>query len=135
MKEAFDQNSIRLTLQKAIQSGHFTLEHLDKPSPGFQACTAVDRRVFPSGYEGVEFRNLLRDAPAVESVQAIPDPKDFDTVLPPSDTPTQAPKLPLTLDEEESRTQVQAGTTSQAAVDLHEPDELQPASGFEALPW
>ena len=99
MKEAFNQNSIRLTLQKAIQAGHFTLEDLDRPSPGFKACTAVDRRVFPSGYEGVQFRNLLRDMPAVESVQAVPDPKDFDTVLPPSDAPAQSPDLPLTLEQ------------------------------------
>ena len=101
MKEAFDQNSIRLTLQKAIQSGHFTLEHLDKPSPGFQACTKVDRRIFAGGYEGVQFRNLLRDMPAVEAVQAVPDPKDFDAVLPPSDAPTQSIDLPLTLETSE----------------------------------
>ena len=127
--------AIQQQLREGVEKGYWTIDQLDRPSAGFQTCTAVDRRTFPSGYEGVQFRNLLRDAPAVESVQAIPDPKDFDTVLPPSDNPTQAPKLPLTLDEEESRTQVQAGTTSQAACDLHEPDELQPASGFEALPW
>ena len=61
MKQAFDQNSIRLTLQKAIQAGHFTLDDLDAPSPGFRECTKVDRRTFPGGYEGVQFRNLLRD--------------------------------------------------------------------------
>ena len=134
MKEAFDQNSIRLTLQKAIQAGHFTLEDLDRPSPGFQACTAVDRRVFPSGYEGVQFRNLLRASPpVVEKVQVI-DNKALPP-MPTGHTPAQTPNLPLTLDEEESRTQVQARTTSQAACDLHEPDELRPASGFEALPW
>ena len=117
-----DVTSVRKTLRDGVAKGYWTLEHLDIKPVG---CETPDER----------FRNLLRDAPAVESVQAIPDPKDFDTVLPPSDPPTQAPKLPLTLDEEESRTQVQAGTTSQAACDLHEPDELRPASGFEALPW
>ena len=122
MQPLSDVTSVRKTLRDGVAKGYWTLEHLDIKPVG---CETPDER----------FRNLLRDAPAVESVQAIPDPKDFDTVLPPSDPPTQAPKLPLTLDEEESRTQVQARTTSQAACDLHEPDELRPASGFEALPW
>ena len=102
MKQAFDQNSIRLTLQKAIQAGHFTLDDLDTPSPGFRECTAVDRRTFSSGYEGVQFRNLLRDTEVThpEAVATRPDPKDFTDVLPPRNTPTQPDDLPITLDEE-----------------------------------
>ena len=102
MKQAFDQNSIRLTLQKAIQAGHFTLDDLDTPSAGFRECTKVDRRTFPGGYEGVQFRNLLRDTDMVqpEAVATRPDPKDFAEVLPPRDAPTQPDDLPITLEEE-----------------------------------
>ena len=99
MKKAFDQNSIRLTLQKAIQAGHFTLDDLDTPSAGFRECTKVDRRTFPGGYEGVQFRNLLRDGPpVVEKVQVIDD-KDL-PVLPTGHTPAEALDLPITLEEE-----------------------------------
>ena len=99
MKPAFDQTSIRLTLRKAVQDGRFTMEQLDTPSPGFVNNTACDRRTFPSGYEGVQFRNLLRDDPVpVEAVQATPDPKDFAAVLPPSNPPTQSETLPITLE-------------------------------------
>ena len=97
MKQAFDQNSIRLTLQKAIQAGHFTLDDLDTPSPGFRACTRVDRRTFPGGYEGVQFRNLLRDGPpVVEKVQVIDD-KDLPP-MPNGYTPAEELDLPITLE-------------------------------------
>ena len=99
MKQAFDQNSIRLTLQKAIQAGHFTLDDLDTPSAGFRECTKVDRRTFPGGYEGVQFRNLLRDGPpVVEKVQVIND-KDL-PVMPTGHTPAEELDLPITLEEE-----------------------------------
>ena len=99
MKPAFDLTTIRLTLRKAVQSGRFTMEQLDTPSPGFVNNTACDRRTFPSGYEGVQFRNLLRDDPMpAEIVQAIPDPKDFAAVLPPSNSPAEAEPLPITLE-------------------------------------
>ena len=134
MNHVVDPNMLRM-LRRGVESGLWTLEDLDTPSPGFRTCTAVDRRTFPSGYEGVKFRNLLRDMPAVESVQAVPDPKDFDTVLPPSDTPTQASKLPLTLDEEEGLTPVQEREPLEADEHPDQPDELQPVAGSEALPW
>ena len=97
MKHCIDPSLIRM-LRHGVETGLWTLENLDTPSPGFVQCTAVDREWFKGGYEGVQFRNLLRDMPAVESVQAVPDPKDFDTVLPPADPPTQSEKLPLTLE-------------------------------------
>ena len=100
MNKLYDLASIRLTLMKAVQNGHFTVEQLDTPSPGFVTCTAVDREHFPGGYEGVQFRNLLREDPApTPTVQAAPDPKDFAEVLPKSNTPAQAPELPLTLEQ------------------------------------
>ena len=98
MEKAFEQSSIRLRLLRAVQDGRFCLEALDHPSPGFHKNTKVHPMFFKKGYEGVQFRNLLRDMPAVESVQAVPDPKDFDTVLPPADPPTQSEKLPITLE-------------------------------------
>ena len=101
MKPAFDLTTIRLTLRKAVQAGRFTMEQLDTPSPGFVNNTACDRRTFPSGYEGVQFRNLLRDDPLPrEAVQAMPDPKDFDVVLKTNDQPTEAPKNPITLESD-----------------------------------
>jgi hypothetical protein len=73
--------------------------------------------------------------PAVEAVQAVPDPKDFDTVLPPSNAPAQDIKLPITLDEEESLNPVQERSTDSADECPHEPDELQPLAGSSPLPW
>ena len=101
MKPAFDLASIRLTLMKAVQNGHFTVEQLDTPSAGFIENTRCDRRTFPGGYEGVQFRNLLRDDPAAApTIQAAPHPKDFAEVLPKSNTPTQSEPLPLTLEQD-----------------------------------
>ena len=52
--------STRQQLLDGVARGYWTLEQLDTPSPGFVTCTAVDREHFPGGYEGVQFRNLLR---------------------------------------------------------------------------
>ncbi len=102
MQKAFDLTTIRMTLRKAVQAGRFTMEQLDTPSPGFVNNTACDRRTFPSGYEGVQFRNLLRDDPAPrEAVQAMPDPKDFDVVLKTNDQPAEAEPLPITLETDD----------------------------------
>ena len=43
-------DSIRLTLRKAVENGHFRLEQLDDPSPGFKKNARPDRRTFPNGY-------------------------------------------------------------------------------------
>ena len=61
MKEAFDLHSIRRILRHGVEKGLWTLEALDTPSSGFRNCTAVDRKTFIGGYEGVQHRNLLRD--------------------------------------------------------------------------
>lgn len=85
-----------MTLLKAVQAGHFTVEQLDTPSPGFVANTRCDRRTFPGGYEGVQFRNLLREEPApAPVVQAAPDPKDFAEVLPVTNPHPEAEILPF----------------------------------------
>ena len=61
MKPAFDLSTIRATLLRAVQNGRFTIEQLDRPSPGFTNCARVDRAHFQGGYQGVQHRNLLRD--------------------------------------------------------------------------
>ena len=100
MDKLYDLASIRLTLLKAVQNGRFTVEQLDTPSSGFVTNTRVDRETFPGGYEGVQFRNLLREDPApAPVVQAAPHPKDFGEVLPVTNTPPQ-PDGPLTLEQE-----------------------------------
>ena len=60
MEPAFDQSSIANTLRKAVENGHFTLEDLDHPAPGFKKNLRPDRTFFKGGYEGVQHRNLLR---------------------------------------------------------------------------
>ena len=91
--------SVKQQLRDGVMKGYWTMEQLDTPSPGFVNNTRVDRRVFGSGYEGIEFRNLLRDDPTpIEKVQAMPDPKDFAAVLAPVSTPTQSETLPITLE-------------------------------------
>lgn len=99
MKQAFDTSAIIGILRRGVEAGHWTVEQLDHPSLGFQDCTRVDRRTFPGGYEGVQFRNLLRDGPpVVEKVQVIDD-KDL-PVMPTGHTPAQELDLPITLEEE-----------------------------------
>ena len=94
--------SVKHQLRDGVMKGYWTMENLDQPSPGFVENTRVDRRTFGSGYEGIEFRNLLRDDPTpVEAVQATPDPKDFAAVLPPSNPPTQSETLPITLETDD----------------------------------
>lgn len=61
MRRAFDMTSVRMTLRKAVANGLFTVEDLDTPSDGFTRNMAVDRKSFPGGYNGVQYRNLLRD--------------------------------------------------------------------------
>ena len=99
MQQAFDQTSIRLRLLKAVQDGRFRMEALDHPSPGFQKNTNVHPMFFKHGYQGVQHRNLLRDAPpVVEKVQVIDD-KDLPP-MPHGVTPAQHEDLPITIEED-----------------------------------
>ena len=62
--------AIRKQLLDGVAKGYWTVEQIDRPSPGFVENTRCDREHFPGGYEGVQFRNLLRDGgPAPEAVQ------------------------------------------------------------------
>ena len=122
-------------LREGVEKGYWTLDALDRPSPGFVSCTHVDRETFPGGYEGIQHRNLLK-------AQGIPHPETVQVIdnkaLPPMRhgvTPAQDIKLPITLDEEESLNPVQARRTDSADESAHEPDELQPIAGSSPLPW
>ena len=42
MRHVVDPGMLRL-LRRGVESGLWTLENLDTPSPGFVQCTAVDR--------------------------------------------------------------------------------------------
>ena len=77
--------SIKQQLRDGIAKGYWTLEALDTPSAGFRNNTAVDRKTFPGGYEGVQHRNLLRDEP-IPPTQA---------AEPPVAAPAPAPDIPF----------------------------------------
>ena len=72
MNRPSDLSSVMRTLRHGVEVGHWTLEQLDTPSAGFRTCTAVDRKTFPGGYEGVQHRNLLRDEPIPPTQAAEP---------------------------------------------------------------
>ena len=78
-------------LRKGVESGHWTLDQLDKPSAGWTANTRVDRRTFPSGYMGIEHRNLLRPHDTPERVEVV-SPRDF---TPPPDPAPPEPNVEL----------------------------------------
>ena len=98
MKPAFDLNSIRMTLKRAVEAGHFTVEQLDTPSPGFVHNTCCDRRTFPGGYEGVQHKNLLREAGSAPEAVQVTSERDLPP-MPHGITPAQTPELPVTLEE------------------------------------
>lgn len=88
--------TLLLQLRNGIEKGLWTLEDLDQPSPGWISNTRVDRRHFPNGYQGIEYRNPLRDPEPLEAVQ-ISDPRDFTPTT--GATPAQALDLPLTTED------------------------------------
>ena len=49
-------------LQNGADKGYWTVDQIDRPSPGWTAGTKVDRRYFKNGYQGIQHRNLLRDS-------------------------------------------------------------------------
>ena len=85
MERIFDQASVIKLLKDGIKKGYWTLEDLDKPSPGWTECVnnTKGNGVFPSEYKGVKFRNLARvktpkpkPKPPEEKVE-LTNPKDF----------------------------------------------------------
>jgi hypothetical protein len=80
MRLAFDLESIRQTLQKGIDNGHWTLEDLDRPAPGTHLLMReVARHPDPAAriLSGKPHRNLLREVAQAERVEAAPAPRDF----------------------------------------------------------
>ena len=75
MKQAFDPNTVRVTLLHGIKAGHWTLNDLDQPSSGWSYCFAQSKRI-PALLHS-PFRNLARDPHTTESVQLV-NPRDFD---------------------------------------------------------
>jgi hypothetical protein len=89
---------LKQLLREGVEKGYWTLDALDRPSPGFVSCTRVDRKAFPGGYEGIQHQNLLK-APGIphpETVEII-DNKDLPP-MPHGVTPAESKKLPLTLE-------------------------------------
>ena len=126
---------LKQLLREGVEKGYWTLDALDRPSPGFVSCTRVDRKAFPGGYEGIQHQNLLKvqGIPHPETVQVI-DNKDLPP-MPHGVTPAQAIKLPLTLDEEKGPDPIQERSADSSDEHPHESDELQPVAGSSPLPW
>ena len=53
-------------LQDGADKGYWTVDQIDRPSPGWTAGTKVEgppeRRFFKNGYKGIQHRNLLRES-------------------------------------------------------------------------
>ena len=84
MEPLYNRASIIKLLKRGLKSPNpsnpekplWTLEDLDKPSPGAQRCiddANSNLAIFSRGYEGIRFKT-----PPSESVEVI-DPKDFPT--------------------------------------------------------
>ena len=86
MERIFNQASVIKLLKNGIKKGYWTLEDLDKPSPGHQELIDTinnNPSFYPGGYKGVKIRNLARVAtpkpkpkPPEEKVE-LTNPKDF----------------------------------------------------------
>ena len=80
MQQAFDLDSIRKTLQHGIDTDRWRLEDLDRPAP---ATHILMREVAQHPDPNMRIlsnkphRNLLREVPQPERVEAAPAPRDF----------------------------------------------------------
>ena len=75
MKLAFDLTEVRRLLRRGIAAGHWQLEDLDQPSPGW-VITMEDARRIP-GFTPPVYKNLLRDEPTPTERVQVTDPRDF----------------------------------------------------------
>ena len=69
MLRAFNPTALRAILRRGVEHGLWTVEQLDSPSQGWIDNTRVSSKAFKNGYQGIAYRNPLRDQPA----QALPD--------------------------------------------------------------
>ena len=80
MQNAFDQESIRKTLQHGIDTGRWRLEDLDRPAPATHILLReVARHPDPNMriLSSKPHRNLLREGSQPVRVEAAPAPRDF----------------------------------------------------------
>lgn len=91
------------TLARMVATGRMTLEALDQPPedwPSDRPYQNIARNWIQ--VNEAEWRKLtdeFQTAPAIEIPMASPDPKDFASVLPPSNTPIEA-KNPINLESD-----------------------------------
>lgn len=96
MKPAFELAEVRRLLRRGVDAGHWTLQDLDNPSPGW-LITMEDAKRIP-GFTPPTYRNLLRDEPTPTERVEIVSPRDFPVAETIAD-PVQrggAPVLPRT---------------------------------------
>jgi hypothetical protein len=85
----FDPATVRTLLQRGIDNGWWTLEHLDHPSDGYCRLQAeLSRHCIPELRQMSlkPYRNLLREQQIVERVEAAPSPRDFSPI---TETPAE----------------------------------------------
>jgi len=63
MLRAFDPTALQAILSRGVERGLWTVEQLDRPSQGWIDNTRVSSRAFKNGYQGIAYRNPLRDQP------------------------------------------------------------------------
>lgn len=76
----FNPHTVRKLLQRGIDNGWWTLEHLDHPSDGYCRLQAeVSRHTIVELRQMTlkPHRNLLREQQIVARVEAAPSPRDF----------------------------------------------------------
>lgn len=83
MKPAFELAEVRRLLRRGVDAGHWTLQDLDVPSPGW-LITMEDAKRIP-GFTPRPYRNLLRDEPTPTERVEIVSPRDFAVVEAPAD--------------------------------------------------
>jgi len=92
MKQAFDTTEVISLLRRGIAAGHWTLQDLDVPSPGW-IITMEDAKRIP-GFVPPVFRNPLRDEPTPAERVEVVSPRDFPVVTAVAD-PVQRGSTPL----------------------------------------
>ena len=79
----FDDKTLRQLLQRGIDNGWWTVDHLDRPSPGLEllrleAIWHPDPTIRAALSEGMKpHRNMLRELGPPERPEAKPSPRDF----------------------------------------------------------
>ena len=103
MEPLYDITSVRLLLRRGIASGHWTLEDLDKPTPGYkQLCEEMSRHkvVELRSFPVPPVRNPLRDPEAAATV-TLSDPRDFTPTA--GQTPALEPPAPVSAPSDDHR--------------------------------